>query len=177
MLLDLTRWRRSGDNSEVLDQRFDASAVKVADDDFRVVAPVVFHAVASRDAGKLKVTLKGRLTTTIEVDCGRCLDPFQVPVNAALDLIFLPASANTGEAEQEVADDELGVSFYEGDTIDLGDVVREQCYLILPMKPLCREDCQGLCPNCGVNHNRETCECQVEWVDPRLEPLKKLRDR
>ena len=56
--------------------------------------------------------------------------------------------------------------------IDLGEVMREQFYLALPMKPLCREDCQGLCPVCGINRNRETCTCQAEWVDPRLEAVR-----
>jgi len=52
--------------------------------------------------------------------------------------------------------------------------MREQFFLALPMKPLCREDCKGLCPVCGINRNRETCTCQSEWVDPRLEPLRHL---
>jgi uncharacterized protein len=53
--------------------------------------------------------------------------------------------------------------------------MREQFYLALPMKPLCREDCKGLCPICGVNRNRETCSCRSEWVDPRMEALRKLK--
>jgi uncharacterized protein len=54
--------------------------------------------------------------------------------------------------------------------------MREQFYLALPMKPLCRPDCQGLCPVCGKNRNVETCACQSEWVDPRMEALRRLRD-
>jgi uncharacterized protein len=75
-----------------------------------------------------------------------------------------------------VQDADVGVSFYKDDTIDLGEVMREQFFLALPMKPLCRPDCRGLCPVCGKNRNIEQCECREEWTDPRLAPLKKLLD-
>ena len=61
--------------------------------------------------------------------------------------------------------------------VDLGEMLREQFYLALPMQPLCRPDCQGLCPVCGVDRNLERCECQTEWVDPRLSGLKALVNR
>jgi uncharacterized protein len=115
------------------------------------------------------------VTTTLELDCSRCLEAFTVPIDAKFDVLFLPAGANTGDGEQEVAEEDLGVSFYKDDTIDLGEVLREQFYLALPMKPLCREDCRGLCPVCGRNRNRETCDCQTEWVDPRLDALRQLK--
>ena len=82
-----------------------------------------------------------------------------------------------GEVARRLAieEDDLGVSYYKDETIDLGEVVREQFYLALPMKPLCRETCKGLCPVCGANRNRETCTCETTWVDPRLEALKALK--
>jgi uncharacterized protein len=54
--------------------------------------------------------------------------------------------------------------------------MRDEFYLALPMKPLCKDDCKGLCPLCGANWNRDTCTCKAEWVDPRLAVLKKLLD-
>ena len=81
------------------------------------------------------------------------------------------------EGEHEVKDDDLNVSFYKDDQIDLGEVMREQFYLALPMKPLCREDCRGLCPVCGVNRNRESCTCQAEWVDPRMDALRRFKSQ
>jgi uncharacterized protein len=97
-----------------------------------------------------------------------------VPVAADVDLFFLPASASAAEGDRETGEADFGVAYFSDDTIDLGDVMREQFYLAVPMKPLCREDCKGLCAVCGINKNRETCACQVEWTDPRLEPLKRL---
>ena len=71
------------------------------------------------------------------------------------------------------------VGYYQGDRLDLGEVVREQVLLGLPLKPLCREDCQGLCPRCGKNRNAGPCGCtpEEEEGDPRLEPLRKLFDK
>jgi uncharacterized protein len=98
-----------------------------------------------------------------------------VPVDAKIDVILLPSNDNTGEAEQEVAEDDLGVSYYRDDVVDLGELMREQFFLALPMKPLCQEDCRGLCPVCGINRNRETCTCETTWVDPRMEALKRFK--
>jgi DUF177 domain-containing protein len=171
MLLDLSRFRTG---SEHLERRFEPSAFPQENEDFRLAAPVDFSADVRKDSQKVR--LVGRVKTTLELDCGRCLEPFTVPVDAAFDLLFLPASSNKGDEEREVDDDDLGVSFYKEDVIDLGEVMREQFYLALPMKPLCREDCQGLCVVCGINKNRATCSCQPQWVDPRLDALRKLRE-
>jgi uncharacterized protein len=171
MLLDLTRFR--GPTAH-LERRYEPSAFDLSDDEFRIVSPVVL--VADVRKGPKKVRLEGRVTATIELDCGRCLEPLAAPVDAAFDLVYLPAALNRGEPEAEVTADDLGVSYYADDAIDLGQVMREQFYLALPMKPLCREDCKGLCPECGINRNRETCTCRREWTDPRLEALRKLKE-
>jgi uncharacterized protein len=76
-----------------------------------------------------------------------------------------------------VKDDEFSESFYRDDAIDLGQLIEEQFYLVLPMKPLCSVDCKGLCSNCGTNLNVASCDCQVRWEDPRLAALKALIDR
>ena len=170
MLLDLSRLR-SG--VERLTRTHDPSAFKLDREDFRLAAPVELTGEARKDAQKVRLT--GRVTTTLECDCSRCLEPFPVPVDAKIDVILLPASENKGEAEQEVAEDDLGVSYYRDDVVDLGELMREQFYLALPMKPLCREDCRGLCPVCGINRNRETCTCETTWVDPRMEALKRFK--
>jgi len=95
-------------------------------------------------------------------------------VDAALDVRYLPASELSSDDEREVAEEDVDISYYTDDQIDLIELLREQFYLALPMKPLCREDCRGLCPQCGVNRNTGTCECEPGWEDPRLAPLKGL---
>lgn len=172
MLLDLSRLR--GD-VERIDRVYAPDRFSLEDEQFRLVSPVHLGVEVRKDAQTVRLT--GRVQATLETDCGRCLDPIKVPVDAPLDLTLLPHSANAGADEREVSEGDLGVSFYKDDVLDLGDVIKEQFYLALPMKPLCREDCRGLCPNCGVNRNRETCSCRTDWVDPRMAPLKKLLDR
>ena len=119
--------------------------------------------------------LVGSVRTTLEMPCGRCLEPFTMPIDQAFDLRYQPHARNTGEGEREIEDDDLTTAFYENDEIDLGQLMREQFYLALPMKPLCREACAGLCPVCGTNLNRDTCTCKREWEDPRFAALKKLK--
>jgi uncharacterized protein len=169
MLLDLSRLRTG---VERVEREFDPAAIAPSDDDFRVTAPVAFVAEARKDGRKIR--LVGRLATTIECACSRCLEPFATPVEAAFDLLYLPREAEAAPPDAEIAGDDLGVSFYENDTIDLGQIVAEQLYLALPMKPLCRPDCRGLCPHCGTNLNRGTCDCDRKWEDPRLAALKSL---
>jgi uncharacterized protein len=170
MLLDLSRLRTG---TERVERTFDAAAMGAGSEEFRLITPVGFAAEARKDGRKVR--LAGRLSTTIECACSRCLDPFAIPVDAAFDLLFLPRETEAAGADVEVPGDDMGVSFYDEDTIDLGEVVREQLYLALPMKPLCREDCRGLCPICGVNRNRETCTCEATWTDPRLDALKQFK--
>jgi len=170
MLLDVSRLR--GD-AERIDRQFDPGSFAGRDEEFRLAAPVHLTAEVRKDTKKVRMV--GRVQTRLECDCSRCLDPFGVPVDSAFDLLFLPAAENAGGEEREVQEDDLGVSYYKDDTLDLGDVMREQFYLALPMKPICQENCRGLCPVCGVNRNRETCSCQTEWVDPRMDALRKLK--
>ena len=172
MKLDVRRFRGETDH---LSRRFEPAGFPFEDEDVRLAAPVEFDADVRKDGPRVR--LKGRVRTMLEAPCSRCLEPFSVPVDAPFDLLFLPAVENSGDDEQAVTDDDIGVSYYRDDEIDLLDVMREQFYLALPMKPLCREDCQGLCPVCGTNRNRESCNCQTGWVDPRMAPLKKLLEQ
>ncbi len=170
MLLDLSQFRGGAEHVE---RRFEPGTF-APEEEFRVVAPVVLTADVRKDAEKVR--LVGQVTTTLELPCSRCLEPFTIPVDARFDLLFLPASERSEqEGEQAMDEQDVSVSYYDKDVIDLGEVVREQFYLALPMKPLCREDCAGLCPVCGVNRNRESCSCQTAWVDPRMEPLRRFR--
>ena len=175
MLLDLTRFRGELDR---IDRRFESSAFLLDQEEFRVIAPVDLEAEVRKDTKKVR--LVGRVRTTLEADCSRCLEAFPVPVDLTFDLLYLPVSEDVPRVADEdegveLKEDDVGVSYYRDDQIDLGELMREQFYLALPMKPLCREDCRGLCSVCGINRNRETCSCTAEWVDPRMEPLRKLK--
>lgn len=145
------------------------------DEDFRVVAPISLAFDIFKD--KQLFRLVGRAQTTLELPCGRCLEPFTMPVDQTFDLRYQPHALNTGEGERELEEDDLTTAFYEHDEIDLGQLMREQFVLSLPMKPLCGEACRGLCPICGTNLNRGTCDCKPVWEDPRLAALRELKTK
>ena len=71
--------------------------------------------------------------------------------------------------------EELEISYYQGDFIDLTPIICEQIILQIPIKPLCSEECKGLCPHCGINMNVASCSCHLEFVDPRLAVLKNIK--
>src|SRR5262249_43024473 len=146
-----------------------------AETDYRIVEPIALAFDIFKD--KQQFRLVGRVQTTLELPCSRCLEPFTQPVDQTFDLRYQPHALNTGEGEREIEEDDLTTAFYDNDQIDLGQLMREQFYLALPMKPLCSEGCQGLCPVCGANLNRETCSCKREWDDPRMAALRALRNR
>jgi uncharacterized protein len=98
-------------------------------------------------------------------------------VNAPFDLRYLPESEMAVDSEREIQDEDVETSYYRDDQIDLEQLLREQFYLALPMKPLHADDCRGLCPQCGTNLNTGTCGCTPAWEDPRLAPLKSLKEK
>jgi uncharacterized protein len=105
--------------------------------------------------------------------CGRCLDNYTAPLDKDFSIVLVPKPA--APADGELADEDLDLSFYEGDAIDLSPLVREQIILVLPTRPLCEEECRGLCPQCGSNLNVQTCACTTSRGDPRLAVLKNLK--
>jgi uncharacterized protein len=141
--------------------------------DYQITAPISLSFDLHKD--KQQFRLVGRVQTTLALPCGRCLEPFVWPVDAAFDLRYQPHSQSTGESERKIEEDDLATTFYENDEIDLGQLMQEQFYLTLPMKPLCTADCRGLCSNCGTNLNRGTCDCNTQWQDPRLAALRALK--
>ena len=169
MQLDLTRYRQSV--SEFA-RTFKPEEVGDEPGTYRVVAPVDLAFEIHKDKDKFR--LVGTVTSELELLCSRCLEPFRLAVAAPFDLRYLPASDVSSDAEREVDHEDLETSYYENDAVDLNELLREQFYLALPMKPLCRDDCRGLCPQCGTNLNTGTCGCAPVWEDPRLSPLKGL---
>jgi uncharacterized protein len=103
------------------------------------------------------------------------LAPVEVPVAADVDLLLLRDAPQPREGEHELEEEDLGVVHVEGETFDTGPLLREQLQLGVPMKPLCREDCRGLCPQCGADRNRGDCDCKDDWVDPRWAALADLK--
>ena len=121
------------------------------------------------------VFVRGRLRATVPQTCGRCLEAFPARIDAPVDVRLVPKPSVTDNVE--LGADDLDVDFYDNDELDVTRVVENEATLALPMKPLCREDCRGLCPVCGANRNVAPCTCAPRPPDPRLAALRDLATR
>ena len=111
----------------------------------------------------------------MNLNCSRCLVSFSYPVAADFDLLLAPAPDQAAPSEEELTKADLDRDFYTGETVNLESILREQVLLTLPLKPLCAEACQGLCPRCGADLNQETCQCPAEESTSPLAILKKIK--
>ena len=150
---------------------------------------IEFHDPKLRQTGPLKtagkvelvsgslgeIRVKGHLAVQMEADCDRCLEPAPVPLDSDFELYYRPVSEGYGE-DKAIDEGEAEMGFYEGDGLELNDVLREFVLLSMPMQRLCSEDCKGICPVCGQNRNLDQCNCQAAAVDDRWAALKGLRE-
>jgi uncharacterized protein len=149
-----------------------------ADDEVRLAGDGTLACHVGLGEGGL-VQVRGGFQAPLEMECGRCLEAFRHTVDSQLDLVYLPRSSEVASGEQDedevsLSEKDVVVAYYDEERLDLGEMVREQVLLGLSMKRVCREDCRGLCPTCGINRNRQSCECPSRPPDARLEPLKGL---
>lgn len=121
-----------------------------------------------------EIRAKGHLSVQMEADCDRCLEPAPFPVDSDFELYYRPVAEGYGE-ETAIDEGEAQMGFYEGDGLELNDVLREYVLLALPMQRVCSENCKGICPECGQNRNQIECACQTETVDDRWAALKNLQ--
>jgi uncharacterized protein len=117
----------------------------------------------------------GRLRGTLQAACGRCLQSFPVELNKEFEFILTPRPVNPGRGAEELNRDDLGLSYYSTEEIDLSPLISEQVILALPTRPLCAEDCRGICGGCGANLNAETCACSSSAGDPRMAIFRTLK--
>jgi uncharacterized protein len=108
----------------------------------------------------------GTVGGTVEGHCSRCLKSYSFPLEKEFDFVLAPDARST--KSKELNQDELGLSFYSGEEINLAPLIREQVLLALPTRPLCDEDCRGLCPECGKDLNEDLCRCSSAQGDPRM---------
>jgi len=127
------------------------------------------------EADGAEVFVRGRLAVTAPQTCGRCLEVFPARVDTPVDVRLVPKPAAADSVE--LGADDLDVDFYDNDELDLAHVVENEATLAMPMKPLCREDCRGLCPACGANRNVAPCTCAPRPLDPRFAVLRDLAAR
>ena len=123
------------------------------------------------------IRLKGKLVASVEIACARCLEPVVHEVQRNFDLLYRPLGIDAGHEELSVTDAEAEIGYYQGTGLLLEDTLREQVLLAVPLKTVCREECKGLCPQCGKNWNEGPCSCAPPSGDPRWSALKEIREK
>ncbi len=163
---------------EVRAKQFDVEiapgVIDYQDAKLRQAGPLKAAGKAELVTGALgEIRVSGRLVVPMEADCDRCLEPARFPIDSGFTLYYRPVDEGYGD-EKEIDAGEAEMGFYDGEGLELNDVLREFVLLSLPMQRVCSEDCKGICPECGQNRNQIECHCQAESVDDRWAVLKQL---
>jgi uncharacterized protein len=123
------------------------------------------------------IRVVGGFEGKLELRCARCLEPVSTTVQEDFDLLYRPLKPGKQGDEISITEAETEIGFYQGHGLELADVIKEQVLLSLPVKSICKEDCKGLCAQCGQNLNQGNCDCTQQRSDPRWSALEGLRDQ
>lgn len=119
------------------------------------------------------VFLRGKFSASVRLSCSRCLEGYSLPMELSIRYTLRPLDRDTRKAsEEELVREDLEYGYYEGDVIQLDRLIEEHVLLNLPMKPLCRVDCRGICPRCGSNRNEAECDCSLNQAESPFDVLK-----
>ena len=166
--LDLTRLDREG--SVELNACFPAASALWEGSGVEWDGSVEVKLTASL-AGSGEIVVRGSLDGRLKQECRRCLEPVGSEVGHELTLVFV-------SADEKGAEDDDGVHVYgQGTEIDLSNSVREEVVFAVDPYVICKSDCEGLCPRCGVNRNKQTCNCTEDHTDPRWKALRVLKEK
>ena len=169
MRLELEKLEKGGNFAHV----YPPEDLVLDERDLRLAEPAALSGRVRRKGEEVEVS--GQLTTTVETPCARCLKPVLVPIRAEFAERFVTAVSWRSEEQHELASEDLNLSVFDGDSVDLDGLVREEIVLATPTQVLCRDDCKGLCEVCGLDRNLTNCDCAAQPVDSRWEKLKDLR--
>jgi uncharacterized protein len=124
-----------------------------------------------------EIRLKGHVKAELETPCDRCLEAATIRIDSDADLFYRPADSGPAGDEVEIDDGEAEIGFYEGDGLELEEILREYILLALPMQTVCRPGCKGICPVCGQNRNLKECACAVKPADDRWAALEQIKNQ
>ncbi len=165
------------EQGRIVNYHFLANSEKIErqDEDFSLKELTTFNVAAVFTENVL--TLTGNFKSKVELPCSRCLDSFTLCLEGDIQEKFKEDSLIEEEDEGIFSEEKLPEEVLNGEAFNLDDILRENLILALPLKPLCFQECRGLCPVCGENLNVNTCDCEREVIDPRLEDLKKFYEK
>ncbi|MEP6568151.1 MAG: DUF177 domain-containing protein [Acidobacteriota bacterium] len=121
-----------------------------------------------------RVQVNGKVAARAQVECDRCLKAIELPIDSTFRLEYVTAEVYEAQRAFELAEEDLNLSIFDGEGIDIDELVTEELLLAVPDHVLCTETCKGMCTICGLNRNSTECGCDAHEVDPRWAGLKKL---
>jgi uncharacterized protein len=126
------------------------------------------------------VEIEGSISTAVRLSCGRCLQSFETPVESSFALTYKQKEPDTDESgssqeELELTAEDMGLIYYQGEEINLQNEIQEQVVMAFPLRTLCKQDCKGLCPQCGADLNNEVCDCDRSPPAGKFAALKNLK--
>jgi uncharacterized protein len=141
--------------------------------DFKFPSSLSVHLAYYRSGEE--IFFHGSLRGDFNASCSRCLKIYSFNLAKEFEFVLIPDPNRCGRKSEGLRSDELGLSYYSTEEIDLAPLIKEQVLLALPTRPLCAEECRGLCSGCGVNLNDEKCVCDALPGDPRMELFRTLK--
>jgi uncharacterized protein len=126
------------------------------------------------------VAIDGNISTTVRMDCARCLQSYEMPIASSFALTYsqkepAPELSGSNQEEVELTAEDMGMSYYQGEEINLKNEIQEQVVLAIPLRALCRQDCKGLCPKCGADLKSGECGCDRSPPAGNFAALKNLK--
>jgi len=155
-----------------IDKQIKGSSIDIGNE-YEITKPIGFAATVEKV--KTDVIVKGDIEFSVKHICSLCLDGFVSRIKTPFKIEFKPSSSEPDEEERELGREDLDINYLRGSVIDLFDVIRDQIFLAIPIKPVCKPECLGLCRQCGSNLNIEKCNCKDEKIDPRFSVLTGLK--
>jgi uncharacterized protein len=170
MIIDLNAL---GKRSKSVDTEIAPNEIDLELENVRTVAPIRLQ--CDVDRGDFRTSVTGKIEAKLEIDCTRCLEAVQVPLEFDFNAEFVDAEHFGSSGEHEIDLKDLSADALPSERLDLNELAREQILLNLPEQVFCQEDCKGLCEICGGNRNLKDCSCNEIEVDPRWSALKDLK--
>ena len=154
---------------------YEYSAGELVLEDDRVVFAGAPRISGRISRGERKVVVEGEFTAIAAVECDRCLQPVELPISSGFRLEYVTAETYMSLEAVELAPEDLALSTFDGEFIDVDEIVREELLLAIPTQLICRDGCKGFCPVCGTDRNTTDCNCDATEIDPRWSGLRDLR--
>ena len=154
---------------------YEPEELDLLDEQVHLRGPASLEGRVKRSGSQVFVT--GHIEATAQVECDRCLKPVDLPLSTDFELEYITGEDYKSTSVAELPEEAMSLSVFDGEAIDIDEIVREQVLLLVPARTLCREECKGICAICGADRNLGDCHCEKSEIDPRWAALKKLADR